>query len=165
MWLINNDVAISCLPKVGSTSLGRIMENKTSHPNEDVLYLVRRIAVIRHPISRLKSAFAFHRRCKERGISISGRKDFPVDSWEDFIDWTFTEDLIYWCKQKYQLSYQGEYLATETYKLENLTSEWKEISTGQLPWINRCNHLPTNDYRNDELQDKYKEDLELWSGL
>ncbi len=168
MWIIDdkNQLAMSCVPKNGSTSMRNAMPNDDIFANDKVLHIKTRIAWIREPIARLKSAYAFffYLNEKEENGQRTPSKE-QTSSWEKFVDHALLSDNKHWAPQKEMLSLNGEYLATVSHKFENIMQLWSNYLPGLLPWQNACTPLPTNDYRQDDIAEFYKEDSELWHGL
>ena len=142
------------------------MRDKHAYSNEEVLSIERRVVWLRHPISRLQSGYSFHYYCTRNSISVSGVKGgVPVDTWENFIDYTLLHENLHWCQQVEALSIDGEYLATETHKFEDISTKWSDVLPGLIPWMNACSHRSITEYRTDELNKKYEKDLSLWHSL
>ena len=168
MWTLNEkaNIAMSCLPKNGSTSMRNCNPTGAILKNEEVLSVPVRVAWIRNPLDRMQSAYSFFFYLNERGSN--GRTIPSIDdtrSWENFVDLVLTTENMHWCKQVEALTHDGIYVPTVTHKFEDIMELWGNYLPGLLPWQNACSKLPINDYRSDDIEEYYKEDFKIWRGL
>ena len=164
MWIVKDNIAMSCLPKNGSNSLHEVSPNKVVE-NIEVLNIPVRVAWIREPYKRLISAYSFFKSTIEGGGRLNKELSENVGSYEEFIDYTLNNNDEHWDSQVGQLTLNGDYLATVSHRFEDINELWSLYFGGFIPHSNGCVHKTVSDYRKDELDMKYKEDYELWLGL
>ena len=168
MWLVNDNrtIAMSCLPKNGSTSMRNAGFSDHIFSNSEVLDVPVRVAWVRNPIERLVSAYSFFHYLNESGKNGQNTPNkLHTSSWESFIDHILETKNPHWCKQVEALTLNGEYTATISHKFEDIMYLWGNYAKGFLPWQNACTKLPTNEYRKSDIDSAYSEDIELWSGM
>lgn len=170
-WLIAKDMSLAMpvLPKCGSTSL---KTNPAFLPHvsaEEVLAIPVRVAWIRHPIKRLHSIWReSHMRNPDNSFRwMLAHTEDPEDipGWTVFIDIVLTISNAHWNPQIPQLTY-GEYLPTISERFENLATRFNEYLPGELSWSNRSDPREADfSYRRQEIEDRYKADLDLWESI
>lgn len=168
MWLAdpNNNIAMSCLPKNGATSMRNCFIEKKIYKNNEVLDISVRVAWIRNPMERLISAYSFFYYLNEQnGNKEKVAQKEHTESWESFVDHFLSTPDIHWNSQKEILSLDGEYIPTISHRFEDIMKLWGNYLPGLLPWWNACTKLPTNDYRKGEIDNYYAQDLDLWLSL
>jgi len=167
MWVFDTEknLAMSCLPKNGSQSLRSKFKSGVV-ANEEALNFSTRVVWLREPLDRLVSNYSFFKTINEMDCH-RGRPNLQdTDSWESFIDFVLDgNENIHWNPQVEQLTLDGNYLGTVTHKFEDITKLWGTYYRGRIPHMNGCVHEPTTTYRLAEIEDKYKEDFDLWRGL
>lgn len=164
MWIIYNNIAISFIPKNASTSIRNFTRSEPV-TNKEAMQYPRRVAVLREPIERLVSGYSFFHELYERGSKTGVIEANLVKDWPTYIDHVLSESDPHWAPQVDQLSIDGEYIATETIRMEDLPSFWRSNFSGMIPYINGCVHKPVSEYRVNDIEKRYKRDIELWSGL
>lgn len=166
MWIVNKDLAMSCIPKNGSTSMRNAMPSNKIYENDEVLDVPVRVAWIREPIERLKSCYSFFHYLNAHDNN--GQRTPTAEhtsSWEKFVDHALSTKNIHWNPQKEILMIDGEYIPTVSHKFEEIMERWGDYKPGLLPWQNACTKLPINDYRKDDINEFYTEDIALWHSL
>ena len=168
MWLVNDNrtIAMSCLPKNGSTSMRNAGFSDHIFSNSEVIDVPVRVAWIRNPLERLVSAYSFFHYLNEtgkNGQAAPGKKE--TSSWESFIDCVLSMENPHWSKQVESLKLNGHYIATITHKFEDIMQLWGHYHKGFLPWQNACTKLEVNAYRRLDIELAYSEDIKLWSGM
>ena len=155
---IERDLAVAEIPKAGRSTINQWLgRDFKAVPNDVARQVSRRVAFIRHPLERLKSCYSFMYWLTEYGNP--HRCGAPVDSWESFVDHILTHDNMHWTPQAQIV---GD-VPNIYRRFENLAQCYEEFRPGLLPHNNRASRLPTNDYREAELLDFYRDDLILWS--
>ena len=146
-----SEVAYAASPRCGSTSLTvhfKQVPYATSCLPEEALRIPRRVLIIRHPIERLKSAFAFFRNL-----------GLVENNWRTFVDSVLDGTREMHTIPQYELNHENNvYVPTEHVQLKHLDQE--------IPGIGHDNHVkPASPqkpaYRIDELNALYKDDLSL----
>jgi hypothetical protein len=168
MWIINENqtVAMSCLRKCGSTSIINCLSVKGESTNEEVINIPTRVFWIRDPISRLQSCYSFFYYLNEKDQNGTHQVTKEVTaSWESFVDYILANDDPHWKPQAEQLKIEGVPVWTNIHRFEDIVSIWGGYIEGFLPWYNACTQLTINDYRKDEIEIKYKEDIDLCLSL
>lgn len=168
MWIADfeKNIAMSCLPKNGATSIRHCFSSKPICENSEVLDISTRVAWIRNPLERLVSAYSFFYYLNEQnGNKEKVAQKEHTQSWEAFVDHFLSTPDIHWNSQKEMLSLNGEYIPTVSHRFEDIMKLWGNYIPGLLPWYNACTKLPINDYRRDEIDAYYAEDSALWHTL
>ena len=157
------DLAVAQIPRAGIQTynewLGptfRIVE----HDDPALMTVTRRVAFVRDPRDRLKSAFALMYWMNDYGRPHQSRPD--VTDWQHFVDHVLNPaipDDEHWMPQ---VELFGTGIPTVYHKFENLLNHWENYRPGILPHNNRTTWPPTPDYRLTELADKYADDFTLW---
>lgn len=160
-WIARDGVAVAIVPKCASTGIRNVIGVSDVYSNEEVLQFDTRIAFFRHPIERLRSAFSFYSYLKRKN-QLGRPGNIDLSSYEAFVDYVLENDDPHWMPQTELIGDS----ATHIFKLSDLDHVWpKYFNTGFLPSANRVVHLPTNDYRLDELLGKYEGDLAVWRSI
>ena len=142
------NLAIAQIPKVGSQSFKEWLKFKVVS-NDVARQADTRVAFIRHPLERLKSAYSMMHYTGDRGSTWVGFVDKVLDDWKD-------EHV------RAQILHIGD-VPNIYHKFENLLEHWEKYKKGVLPHLNRCSRVgDINNYREEELLEMYKEDLKLW---
>lgn len=174
MWLHDptNNLAMSCLPRCGQHSLREAFLQRngqyTLYTNEEIVALNPSILIgwIRDPIERIISAYSMFSILNERGEYKARPNSTDCATWESFIDYILDNSNTHWDSQVEQLTYQGIYLPTNSFKFENISTLWANHYGGKIPHMNGYVHLPvTLSYRSAELQAKYAADITLHGSL
>ena len=95
------------------------------------------------------------------GSETPPKKRLPdFNAYEDFIDSVLAgETNRHWDKQIPMVT-NPVFLPTEVHRFENIH---RYIN---IPWLNRSESTPINEgYRLDEIEELYKEDLQLWQSV
>lgn len=157
-WLYNGKgkLTVARIPKAASTAiegwLGRDFRQVSS---EEAMEAEARVAFIRDPIERAKSAYSHMYYLKAHHTEHDCKA--PVDSWENFVDYILVNDNNHWRPQHLLI---GD-VPTVIHRLENLGAVRDRYWPGILKPDNCCSRLPTSDYRTDELLEMYMGDLRL----
>ena len=166
-WLACDDVAVAVLPKVASQSIGEYSrERLTQLTAREVFDIPRRVAWVRDPMDRLQSAYTFFREMTKNGPC--GRDGFITKAhtkdWSTFVDLTLETPDAHWHPQVELLTFGDRFIPTEVHRFENIQKTWPWY--GLLPWFNGTKHYPVDTtYRQAELTEKYREDMQLWLSL
>tara|TARA_R110000851_G_scaffold333061_1_gene510947 strand:+ start:61 stop:561 length:501 start_codon:yes stop_codon:yes gene_type:complete len=166
MWLVseNNSIAMSVLPKNGSTSISNVFGPSRSVNDRSIFNTRRRVAWIRNPLSRLISAYSFFKALDNQGVLRD--RSIVVTDWPSFVDHALATQNMHWCRQIFALTLDGIYAPTEAYRFEDISSKWEMImGAGLLPWNNAATTLPVTDYRQADIETYYSEDFALWQSL
>lgn len=139
-----DDVSFTLIPKCGLTSI--MDSTPTGYDSWEPVG--RLITFVRHPYDRLVSAYRFF---KDYG-------DHVTDTWEAFVDYALSKFDPHW---EPQVNYIRE--GSEAYKLAEIDKHWP-LDT-PVAWTNKSNPHPVSEYRRDDINDHYREDLLLWRGL
>jgi len=172
MWTCNKErtFATSCLPKVGSTSFRNAIRNGDIYTSEQIIDVPVRVLWIREWSERVVSAYSMYHWLKVEGRNNANSKEIP-DDYESFVDFILTNDdhpeARHWLPQSDQVKLDGDHIYTHVYKFtpESVRENWSKHNPGRLPWANSFTHLPTNDYRYNDLKEYYQEDDALWHSL
>ena len=113
----------------------------------------RRVWFIRHPIQRLHSCFRYLHTADATTLRKGG---LVKEDYEPFIDRVLTEPNRHYSPQSEMVE------ATEIYRFEDINEIWPKLVDVPLPHINQSNYKAVSPYRQDELDNLYKEDLEIW---
>ena len=159
----DGQIAIAQIPRAGINSMRKKMMGRYRFVNaEEAMGHSRRVAFIRHPIDRLKSAYALMIGLRDQGHDNFGRSG--IDGWADFVDYALSpvDDDIHWVPQH---DLVGD-VPNEWHRIENIVAEFSSIDGGEFP---HENHWPRPDgifeYRTSELTQKYRKDLEIWRSI
>ena len=166
MWLVseNNPIAISVLPKNGSTSISSVFGPSRSVNDLSIFNTSRRVAWIRNPLSRLISAYSFFKALDNQGVLRDN--SIIVTDWPSFVDHALVTMNMHWCQQIPALTLHGIYVPTEEYKFEDIASKWEVVvGSGLLPWQNAATTLAITDYRKTHIEAYYAEDFAKWQSL
>ena len=154
---LDRDLAIAQIPKAGLSSirdwLGRDCRVVS---NDDAMVVSRRVAFIRHPLERLKSAYSYLYWQQDYGRNT--KSGAPLDSWESFVDYILENDNEHW---RPQTLHCGD-VPNIYHKFENLNEHWEKYRPGILDHNNHSTRLPTTDYRTDDILNMYADDLRVW---
>jgi len=166
LWIIKNNIAISCLPKNASSSIRQFARDQT-YPNKEVLHIPVRVGFIREPLNKLISVFSFFKYQNEEANH--GGHIIPIDAtrtWESCIDYVLDHDDPHWNPQVKALTYNGQYVPTVTHRLEDINKVWGNYYKGLIPWVNATAHYDVDEtYRINDIHDKYAADFDKWLGL
>lgn len=177
MWLIDkqNNWAMSNLPRVGSHSIRSFMAQAnievlpSPEPSRKVVKLgiERRIVWLRNPFDRLLSNYSMFKVLNERDQYQGRPCPAETETWESFIDFVLDgNDNTHWDSQIEQLSFDGVYLGTETYRFEDIHNHWSKYYRGKVPHINGYTHEQIDKtYRIADVNSKYFRDIETWQSL
>lgn len=141
------NVAVLNIPKCGSQLVSSLEICRTDNPQS------KRLAFIRHPVDRIKSAYKFI-----RGI---GRLQVKSKSYEDFIDYTFEHHDQHWQPQSDFIDDSIH----EFYKLSDIGTILEEHIGYPLDVVNKSRDFETSDYRLGDILEKYAEDVRLFDGV
>jgi hypothetical protein len=111
---------------------------------------------IRQPIDRLQSCFRYF---SNQGWTV----DRTFETYPQFVD-AVLDGLKnpHWDSQVEQLTYGGRYLPTVTYRFEDLSRVWIDLGLAPLHVRNASRWCETGDYRRQELDNLFSEDLEKY---
>jgi hypothetical protein len=169
IWCHVKGDVVAATPKVASTSVRKISEGQV--PKDKVGMYENVVVFVRDPLERMESAFHYfnsHRTAwpvvwKERTQTYE--QDPPVN-WADFVDKVL--DRKYWNKHWVPQSMLWGPLPTVHYLFEDIEEVSKERWGVRIGHHNRgpINGEPVRmTYRVPELEDFFKDDLELRNDL
>jgi len=164
MWFVDENRAMSGLPKCGSQSL-REHFRSAQVPNTEVINIPDRIVWLKNTQIRLISNYSFFKVLNENDQHTGIPNSEHTESWESWIDFILETDDPHWAPQIPQLTHDGEYLGTVTHRFEDINKLWSKYYRGMIPHINGYTHEPVYEYRRDEINEKYQVDIEKWHGL
>lgn len=160
--------AVAVIPKSGSQTIRHCCRYQVDLTNDEALRYQTRVAFIRNPIERLKSAYSFFHYLMKDGVKTDGTAPpySSLGSWQDFVDFALENKNPHWLPQVQHLyASSGEFVPNAMHKFEEIREHWEKYYKGALPWLNATSRAPTNDYKLDEINAYYLEDLELWHSL
>ncbi len=163
MWLVKGNIAMSCLPKVGSQSMRHCIPGQRLVSNEEVLKIPVRVGWVKNPLMREQSGYSFFHFLNKRDMN--GRRTpnkEQTSSWEVFVDHFLSTPNKHWDSQTQMLTLDGKYVPTVTHRFEDIMELWETYIPGLLPWLNACSKLPINDYRKDDIEQFNREDDRKW---
>lgn len=164
----DHEVAVAVIPKSGSQSIRHCCRFQVLLSNEEAKSYPVRVAFIRNPIERLKSAYSFFYFLMEDGVKTDGTAPphSSLGSWPDFVDYALGNDNPHWKSQVDTVrDDSGLIIPNRFHKFEEIKDHWEGYYKGALPWINASSRAPTSDYREDDINKFYIEDFELWRSL
>ena len=150
------DLAIAQIPKCGITSFREWLSDFDLIPNDRVC-VSKRVAFIRHPLERIKSAYSYMYWIQHRGGRLPDSR-ITTESWESFVDWALENDNEHW---RPQIEFVGD-VPNIWHRFENLDLYWERYKPGILGHENRASRLDTSEYREADLRAMYSDDLRLW---
>ena len=154
---IDRDLAVAQLPKAGLDTFNEWLgKDFMVVKNEDALVVSVRVAFFRHPMERLRSGYSMFYWMDDYGHPHDCGA--PVDSWESFVDYILEHDNEHWRPQSIHV---GD-VPNIYHRFENLTSHWEKYRPGILPHNNWSTRLPTTDYRSNDLNIMFTDDLDIW---
>ena len=149
--MLIDGLRVHTVPKVGSASIDKALRRFTNrHASPDEPGEEYRWMVVRHPLDRLVSAWAYF--CKKDGPpkTMQGIGTF---SWMPFGEWLerVLPDPSVNSHVQPQVDFKGPFRMDRLCRLENLNSEWKALR-GRFPCIlpverwNKTTHDPWPSY-------------------
>lgn len=155
-WAEYQGKAIALIPKSGNTSFSRLAGRRLSV--EEALQFDTRVMFIREPIKeRFVSNFSMFKVLNDEG----GHKDVPreaTETYEAFVDFALATPNAHWAPQT--LITGGIATHIHRFDCDSIRKWWPVYWPGRQPdWLNSFSHLPTNDYRINDLKAYYAEDL------
>lgn len=144
-YLVDDETVVSSILKNGTSSLVDMFPEK--RPPDTIKDFKNRIAVVRHPMDRLISAYSYLFGCN------SGEQ-----TWENFIDHCLENDNAHWNPQHPQLVYRGDFLPTQIIRLNEIRNMFPKINH-----LNKVKWKKTPLYRYSDLVYKYKDDIKMWA--
>jgi len=151
----DTECCVAVIRKAGSLSIDYVL----SAPHFDAVKALTfpvRVAFIRHPIERLKSAYRFFVQYPVESVNVS-------DGWHSFVDWALDVD-----PQNEHWNLQGEQVGpvvNQMYRFEDIHKHWLRMFGVKIPHTNVSREQKTNDYRQADIVQHFKQDLELWHSL
>ena len=158
---LEHEIAVAQIPKCGLNTIREWLGRSAivvSNNDPRLLETKKRVAFIRHPIERLKSAFSFFYWLNDYGTKHSCNA--PLDSWESFVDHVLNPDIPddeHWLPQCEHINN----VANIYHRFENIANHFEKYRPGILPHNNRSSHREANNYRMPELMAKYIVDYNL----
>lgn len=158
-------LAMSVIPKVGSTSIKTSVPNQVWRSNAEVVnQFSDRVAWIRHPIRRVESMYKFLKDQHESGASTLSH--IPTGDYKLFIDFVLENENQHWKPQVEILTESGIWVPTVAHKFEDIGTLWSNYYDWDLECKNGSSDHPVlYNYRRKELNDVFKADLDLWESL
>lgn len=150
MWATDGVICISCIPRCGSHSITKALPGNSLSHREASRY-TQRVGLIRHPFTRLASAyslFAAH-----------------YEGWEPFVDSALASRNVHWNPQVDLLSLEGEYIPTISYRFEDINKVWPLHFSSPLEHLNSTPRKEVTNYRMKDIERYYEKDLALWNEL
>lgn len=157
-WASYQGKAVAIVPKCGNTSFSNLVGGVRLTLDE-TLAVDTRVMFVRDPLDRFTSAYSFFHmlNCDDRG-KVHVPREATHNGYEHFVDFALSTENPHW---KPQMQLTGG-IATHLYKFscESIRKWWPVHWPGRQPdWLNACSHLPTTDYRMNDLLEYYAEDL------
>lgn len=165
---IDESIAVAILPKNASTAIKstNIFTNvcSTEYLWHNKHNYATRVAFIRHPHSRLVSAYQRFKALQ--GTNLARRfnlDDHHVDSWHSFVDHIMVEEDVHWASQTKLLTYKDEYVPNMTFRFEKLGAVMKHYFPDYpIEVVNKSTPQLTDSYKYMEIMEKYINDYYLW---
>ena len=158
-----HDFAVARIPRCGSQTIGNWL-GQDAIPvqlNDPRLFDVsRRVAFIRNPLERLKSAYSLFYWLNDYEVKPKNR-GIPIGSWDEFVDHILVNEEIHWTQQTTLV----EDVPNVYHRFENIIDHFEKYRPGIFPHNNWTSRRPTVDYRMDEINEKYSQDLKLWEHI
>ena len=86
--------------------------------------------------------------------------------WERFVDHTFEHANEHWNPQVPQLTLDSTFVPTVVERFENIAVRFNHYLDGPLGRENKSPDIQVNlSYRQADLENKYKADLDLWESI
>lgn len=154
-----HDLAVAQIPKAGLTSIRYWLGHEFSVVKNDVARAAsRRVAFIRHPLERLRSCYSFFAWHSESGYP--NRDSPPLAGWTTFVDHVLSaKPNEHWLPQSEHVGDVPNIIR----RFEQINECCREFWGGTLPHKNAIVRLGTDDYREADLMEFYKDDMALWS--
>lgn len=158
-WAVYRNCALALIPKSGNTSFSKLVGGERLSTDE-ALQFDTRVMFVREPIERFVSAYSMFKYLNDE----AGHKDVPREataSYEAFVDFALATPNAHWASQT---ELTGG-IATHIHKFscDSIRNWWPIYWPGRQPdWLNACTHLPTNDYRMDDLRAYYADDMRVY---
>ena len=155
------DMIIAWTEKAGCRSITKMLRDHLRPKAKDVVHSDKPIRLyLRHPLERLRSMWAHFysiRLWEYRGQK--GPPAFPA-----FCSFILAgHENIHWLPQIAQHKFEGKFIPTEIYKLENIADTWPKEYYPLLHRNKGTYPKPAIVYRADEIREYYAEDLEYWN--
>lgn len=167
LWVLTDrdDTVISCLPKNGSSSIRTIRDNEDRRTTQEAMGYKIRIGIIREPIQRLRSMYKFLKGQHDSGATLL--QTVPTASYEAFVDHTLEWENHHWKPQVELLETpEGQWVPTQCYRFEEINNFWPKYFDVPLPHKNSSPvEYAVNEYKREELESKYRRDIDLWQSL
>jgi len=141
------NVAVLNIPKCGSQLVSSLEICRSNNPK------CKRLAFVRHPVDRIKSAYKFLRG--------AGQVRVQSESYEDFIDYTFMHSDQHW---QPQIDFIDNTI-DEMHKLKDIGKVLKAHIGYPVEVINKSRDYRTSDYRLGDILEKYADDVRLFDGI
>ena len=156
--ILGDEVACASIQKNASTSLTATFPRVGA---ELILEYPVRVAWIRNPISRLRSAYQY--------FQGAGRGYIPAEAvatWSRFVDYILENQDVHWCSQHEVLCFNGLFIPNALERFEDLGETWHTYCERCLPVINATERWScVSDYRHAELEELFAKDFELWQQI
>jgi len=173
------DVCIAFILKCGCRSISQWVHNysiRQELTNEEALKIETRVAFVRDPIDRLKSVF-FDARWSVRignnwdnipnDILLTENRGIQGD-WQSFVDYSLETDNRHWRPQTDLISHNGQLVPNVYHMLKDIKQYYHlYFKEGSLPHTGAAARVeqPEYNYRVDDLNEKYKADIELFNSI
>ena len=161
MWVRadREDTAVSCLPKNGSTAIKTCRERRDHLTHDEAQSHTYRVGILREPTSRLHSMYRYLKAQHEEGASTL--RSVPTGSYEAFVDYALTNENEHWSPQVGLLG--G--VPNVWYRFEDIDVFWPDYFDVALPHKNASPAHAVNGYRRNDIETKYRRDIDLWQSL
>lgn len=166
-WIYSTDLVLGSTPKVASLSINTSIARHSARCKSDWLKLHRdeyfTILFVRHPVNRLKSAYSFF---ENLATQYPDEKLPKSQTFPRFVDNVLSGEYpnIHWTSQSEQHTYNGVFLPHEVWRFESLQSWWqKRLPDIPLAYKHKSNSSSVLDYKVDEIEMAYSDDMELYT--
>lgn len=168
MFLCRDDgPAIARIPKCGSTSItAALAPSPTELAPEAAIKKDVRVLFMRDPMERLASLFSFFH--WHRKLRMHPRLELAkAETYEAMVDIALVSDDPHVVPQWDQVTTEaGVFVPNRVHKLSEIDQHWLDYYEGFIPHENHAQRVPVDqNYRRDEVAERYAKDIELWRSL
>ena len=160
MWFIQpqNDLAVAMIPKAGVNSIRKWLREYEVVTNDDpqLLKMGRRVAFIRNPLARLRSAFSYFRGLDNQNIKHSVKA--PTGTWASFVDFILENDDPHWHPQSDIAGDKQNII----HHFEDFNLYAPYYCNNIIYHLNKSVPRPVYDYRLHDIMNLYSRDYDLW---
>lgn len=171
-YLVQEDVAVAAIPKCASSSLEHQFRNAKKLTHKKALEIPTRIAWIREPLDRLRSAFScFSKIYQTTGILPSSPKgtinltENSLANWEAFVEHILDNGGIHWDPQTAILTYRDVLVPNHFERFDEIGDTWADYV--DAPLLHHHMNFKSADivtgYQETKLSAKYADDWKLYT--